>query len=114
MDRWGAGMLSMLLQWAAERVEAIAKPPAAPVDKTVIAPASSGEQLEQMIGAAKAVYKMNPSYFNVAVVGAKSVGKSALINGLLHMSDDDPSKSSPLLFLPLEKLRLLGSKIAIL
>mgnify|MGYP002776160256 FL=1 len=85
------GMLS-LIRWFAEYVEKATRPPSPPIDKTESVQFISNENLEQMILDAKIFYRMNPNDFNIAVVGAKSVGKSSLINGLLHFNDDDTSE----------------------
>ena len=85
------GILS-LIGWFVEFVEKATRPPEPPIDRTEALRFISIENLEQMVFDAKTFYKMKANDFNVAVVGAKSVGKSSLINGLLHFNDDDTSE----------------------
>ena len=81
--------------WLVEKLENVTRPPGPPLDKTMPSSLTASPQnLEQMTNEAKAFYNMNPADFNIAVIGAKAVGKSSLINGLLHMSDEDPSYDS--------------------
>ncbi|KAH7316308.1 hypothetical protein KP509_21G087400 [Ceratopteris richardii] len=82
--------MASLLGNISKRIEIATKPPTKIIDRTLPRKQITLENLEDYIKEAKEFYGMGkPGDMNIAVVGAKGVGKSSLINGLIGAHDDD-------------------------
>ncbi|KAI5082001.1 hypothetical protein GOP47_0001744 [Adiantum capillus-veneris] len=82
--------MAQLLGAIGSMVEKATRPPPPPIDRTLPQPPITRDNLDENIKTARTFYNMDrTSDFHVAVVGAKGVGKSSLINGLCNRRDDE-------------------------
>jgi hypothetical protein len=89
-------MMMGLEHWinaVATKVEYVRRGTGPVVDRTTMAIFESGEadsdEWQKQVKLAKSHYGILDTGFNVAVIGARSCGKSSLINGLRHVHDSD-------------------------